>query len=156
MSGRAHEPATERLSKDEARQRVQATGLRATAPRVAVYQLLLETERPLSHSEVVAQLASPDWDQATIYRNLLKLVEANLAWVASHVGGVARYEARREHDEPHYHPHFSCRSCGAVECLPEARLAAAVDKRWREAVAEAELQLVGECPTCRAAPSFTR
>ncbi|MBP7686139.1 MAG: transcriptional repressor, partial [Deltaproteobacteria bacterium] len=76
----------ERVSKDEVRRRVQASGLRATAPRVAVYQLLLETDRPLSHTEVVTQLASPDWDQATIYRNLLKLVEAELAWVASHVG----------------------------------------------------------------------
>jgi Fur family ferric uptake transcriptional regulator len=141
--------STKKLAKDEVRRRVQASGLRATAPRVAVYTLLLETERPLSHTEVVAQLASPDWDQATIYRNLLKLVEADLAWVASHVGGVARYEARGQHDEPHYHPHFSCRTCGSVECLPEARLAAALDRRWREALADAELQLLGECPSCR-------
>ena len=144
-----HRHSVEAVSKDEVRRRVQASGLRATAPRVAVYQLLLETERPLSHTEVVAQLASPDWDQATIYRNLLKLVEAELAWVASHVGGVARYEARKANDEPHYHPHFSCRACGAVECLPEARLAASVDRHWREALADAELQLVGTCPSCR-------
>ena len=142
--------APERLSKDELRRRLQASGLRATAPRVAVYQLLLETERALSHTEVVAALASPDWDQATIYRNLLKLVEAELAWVASHVGGVARYEARQQDEAPHYHPHFSCRKCGAVECLPEARLAASVDRHWREALADAELQPVGTCPGCRA------
>lgn len=139
----------ERVSKDEVRRRVQAAGLRATAPRVAVYQLLLESERPLSHTEVVAQLSSPDWDQATIYRNLLKLVEAELAWVASHVGGVARYAPRKANDEPHYHPHFSCRTCGTVECLPEARLVATVERRWREALADAELQLVGQCPSCR-------
>ncbi|MCA9579030.1 MAG: transcriptional repressor [Polyangiales bacterium] len=139
----------QRVSKSEVRSRVQAAGLRATAPRVAVYQLLLESPRPLSHGEVVTQLASPDWDQATIYRNLLKLVEAQLAWVASHVGGVARYAARHGDEEPHYHPHFSCRTCGAVECLPKARLASPVDPRWREALADAELQLVGECPSCR-------
>lgn len=142
--------ASDGTSKDDVRRRVQASGLRATAPRVAVYQLLLETERPLSHTEVVSALASPDWDQATIYRNLLKLVEAELLWVASNVGGVARYEARKKNEEPHYHPHFSCRACGDVTCLPEARLAASVDRDWREALADAELQLVGTCPSCRA------
>jgi Fur family ferric uptake transcriptional regulator len=140
----------ERVSTDEVRRRVQAAGLRATTPRVAVYQLLLESSRPLSHTEVVAKLNSPDWDQATIYRNLLKLVEAELAWVASHVGGVARYSPRTADDLPHYHPHFSCRTCGNVECLPEARLVAMVAESWREALAAAELQLVGQCPSCRA------
>jgi Fur family transcriptional regulator, ferric uptake regulator len=143
------------LTRDEAKRRVHEAGLRATAPRLAVLRLLATAARPLSHSEVVASIGNDDWDQATLYRNLLKLVEAELARVASHVGGIARYEFRGEDDGPHLHPHFSCRSCGMVECLPEAKLAGPVERSWHPSLAEAELQLVGDCPSCRAGTAQT-
>ena len=146
------------FSRDEAKQRIHEAGLRATAPRVAVLRLLAITDKPLSHTEVVEAIGSEDWDQATIYRNLLKLVEVDLARVASKVGGVARYEARGDDDSPHLHPHFSCRSCGSVECLPEAKLTGPVDRRWNRSLEASELQLIGECPDCLAAqrPSKAR
>lgn len=137
------------LSRDEAKRWVQEAGLRATAPRVAVLRLLAKSERPLSHSEVVEAIGNAEWDQATLYRNLVKLVEADLARVASRVGGIARYEVRGEDDGPHLHPHFSCRACGGVACLPEVKLIGPVARTWRRPLAEAELQLVGECPKCR-------
>lgn len=137
------------ITRDEAKRRVHEAGLRATAPRVAVLCLLARAERPLSHSDVVAAIGSDQWDQATLYRNLIKLVDAQLARVASHVGGIARYEIRGADEGPHLHPHFSCSSCGGVECLPEARLTGPIDRDWHPSLAEAELQLVGKCPTCR-------
>jgi len=136
------------LTRDEAKRRIHEAGLRATAPRVAVLRLLERSRKPLSHSEVVEAIGRGDWDQATLYRNLIKLVEADLARVANQVGGIARYEARGEDDSPHLHPHFSCRSCGEVECLPEATLAGTVDRRWHRSLAGSELQLIGECPDC--------
>lgn len=102
----------------------------------------------MSHGEVVDAIGGQEWDQATLYRNLLKLVEAKLARVASRVGGVARYVAAAENEGPHLHPHFSCRSCGTVECLPEAALGGPIDPRWHRSLAESELQLLGECPDC--------
>ena len=141
----------ENLSRDEAKQRIREAGLRATAPRVAVLRLLNATDRPLSHTEVVHAIGSHDWDQATLYRNLVKLVDVELARVASKVGGVARYEARSKSDGPHLHPHFSCRTCGSVECLPQAKLSGRVDHRWNQSLETSELQLIGECPDCLAA-----
>ena len=138
------------MTKDDARQLVRDAGLRATAPRIAVLQLLSRADKPMSHSEVVDAIGTADWDQATLYRNLVKLVEADLARVASKVAGVSRYEARGDDDEPHLHPHFSCRVCGDVVCLPEARLAGTVDRKWRKSVATSELELIGECPKCLA------
>ena len=139
-----------RLTRDEAKRRIHEAGLRATAPRVAVLRLLSATDRPLSHSEVVQAIGSDDWDQATVYRNLIKLVDAELARVASKVGGIARYQAREAGDSPHRHPHFSCRTCGAVECLPEAELSGPIDRRWSRSLETSELQLIGECPDCLA------
>lgn len=136
------------LSREDAKKLVRDAGLRATAPRLAVLRLLTASDKPLSHSEVVEVIGSGDWDQATLYRNLLKLVEANLARVASNVGGVTRYASQGEDESPHLHPHFSCRLCGTVECLPEAKLVGPVELAWHRSLAEAELQLVGDCPRC--------
>ena len=139
------------LSRDDAKQQIREVGLRATAPRVAVLRLLTVAEKPLSHTEVIEAIGTDDWDQATLYRNLLKLVEADLARVASKVGGVTRYEARGDDDSPHLHPHFSCRTCRTVECLPEAKLAGPVDRRWYQSLKTSEMQLIGDCPDCLAA-----
>lgn len=139
------------LTRDEARQRIHDAGLRATAPRVAVLRLLCSTDKPLSHSEVVKAIDSEDWDQATLYRNLVKLVDVELARVASKVGGVARYEAREAGEGPHLHPHFSCRTCGSVACLPDTKLSGSIDRRWTQSLRTSELQLIGECPDCLAA-----
>lgn len=141
----------ESMTRDEARQRIHEAGLRATAPRVAVLRLLNQTDRPLSHSEVVEAIGTHDWDQATVYRNLVKLVDVELARVASKVGGVARYEARGEGEAPHVHPHFWCKTCGSVECLPKMKLTGSVDRRWSRSLEASELQLIGECPECLAA-----
>jgi len=135
--------------REEARRVLQDAGLRATAPRVAVLLHLWESARPVSHSEVVEHLGGGEWDQATLYRNLVKLVEAQLARVASQVGGVTRYAASRTQNEPHVHPHFACSDCGHVTCLPEARVHLPAEVGWHEALREAELQLVGRCPNCR-------
>jgi Fur family transcriptional regulator, ferric uptake regulator len=141
------------LSREEAKRLMHEAGLRATAPRVAVLRLLAGSTRPLSHSEVLEAVGVADWDQATLYRNLIKLVEVNLARVASTAGGIARYEARGEDDGPHLHPHFSCKSCGSVECLPGATLSSPIDKSWHRSLEEAELQIIGECPSCRSKPN---
>ena len=136
------------ISRDEAKERIREAGLRATAPRVAVLLLLVKTTKPLSHSEVVDALGSDEWDPSTLYRNLQKLEEVGLARIASQVGGVTRYEARAEDEGPHLHPHFSCKICGAVECLPTATLAGPIARAWHQSIRGAELQLIGECPTC--------
>ncbi len=139
-----------RLSRDEAKRRVREAGLRATSPRVAVLQLLVAESRPLSHSEVVERLSGRDWDQATLFRNLVKLAEVGLAKVVSRAGGISRYTASEGGDDTHVHPHFSCQSCGAVDCLPGLSIQLPKDGAWRDAIRDAELQVVGTCPDCRA------
>jgi Fur family ferric uptake transcriptional regulator len=139
------------LSLDEAKRRLHEAGIRATAPRVAVLRLLSSATRPLSHTEVVDAIGSEHWDQATLYRNLVKLVEVQLARVVSKVGGVARYRARGDDDSPHLHPHFCCQTCGEVACLPEAKLTGPVDRRWHRSLETSEMQLIGYCPDCLAA-----
>lgn len=145
-----------KLSREEGKRILHEVGLRATAPRVAVLRLLTDSARPLSHAEVVSGIGTDDWDAATLYRNLIKLDEAGLARVASQVGGVTRFEAQTHGAPAHVHPHFACRDCGDVICLHDARLTMPKDEAWREALMDADLQVVGQCPTCRTAPKKKR
>jgi len=133
-----------------------ALGLRVTGPRVAVLALLRHAGRPLSHGEVAEELGTLDWDRATIFRNLVKLCEVGLVRVSSHAGGLTRYEAIREHGHEHLHAHFSCNRCGRVECLAGAELPLLADLGWREAVRDAEVQVLGTCPTCRQHDGLTQ
>ncbi len=145
-----------KLSREAGRQLLHDAGLRATAPRVAVLRLLAESPRPLSHAEVVDTIGTDDWDAATLYRNLIKLDEVGLARVASRVGGVTRFEAQ-EHGAPaHVHPHFACRDCGDVTCLHDAKLTIPKNDAWRQALLDADLQVVGQCPECRDGPKRKR
>lgn len=138
-----------KLSREEGRRRLHEAGLRATAPRVAVLRLLHSSNKPLSHAEVVKRIGTEEWDAATLYRNLIKLDEVGLARVASQVGGITRFEAQEHGAPPHIHPHFACRDCGDVTCLHDAKLTIPAKSQWRDALLDADLQVVGQCPSCR-------
>ncbi|MEM8960232.1 MAG: Fur family transcriptional regulator [Acidobacteriota bacterium] len=142
-----------KITKDEARQRLQESGLRVTAPRMAVLCVLAEAENPLSHTEVLERLGDADWDPATIYRNLVKLRDAGIAPVVCRVEGISRYALAQEGDDGHRHAHFHCDDCGRVERLPPDFTASmSIDGPWAESVRNATVQLFGECPECRVQP----
>lgn len=137
------------MKKEELKKILREAGLRSTAPRVAVLQLLQKAGRPMSHGEVLEELGNDDWDQATLFRNLQKLEEVGLIRLASRVGGVSRYEYIIPGEEEHHHPHFVCGDCGKVSCLPSEAVSLHVEKPWEDLLAESELQIVGKCSSCR-------
>ncbi|NVB37015.1 transcriptional repressor [Pseudenhygromyxa sp. WMMC2535] len=138
------------ITKDEARALLRERELRATGPRIAVLCVLAVSERPLSHSDVLAELGDTDWDPATIYRNLVKLRDAGLAPV-SRVDGIDRYAFMREDGDEHHHPHFVCEDCGRVACLPAALTESlSMEGPWADSIKQAVVQLRGECPDCLA------
>lgn len=141
---------------EEIRDKIRAAGLRITPSRVAVVGLLLRAKRALSCAEVVEELGEKEGDPATVFRNLIKLEEKGLAQVTSRIGGVARYEAALPGDEPHVHPHFACRDCGVVSCIKGASLRLPPEVNWQVALKDADLQLVGRCPSCRGEPKRAR
>jgi len=112
--------------------RLRSSGLRVTAAREAVYSCLEHCDAPLSHADVVEALNAESFDRATLYRNLIDLVEAKLV-TRQHFGdhvwrfSLVPHDAfHHEHDEskacceaanPHrYHPHYICDTCHSVRC----------------------------------------
>jgi Fur family ferric uptake transcriptional regulator len=131
------------------KKKIRDLGLRVTAPRLAVLRALADADRPLSHAEVVTLLGDDiGWDRATVYRNLVALVGVNLVRVASHAGGITRYELARESDAECNHPHFVCDDCGIVSCLPGTEIVPPKKGQWSKAMKAAEVQFVGRCPSC--------
>jgi Fur family ferric uptake transcriptional regulator len=132
----------------ETKKKIRDLGLRVTAPRLAVLGILGEAERPLSHAEVVARLGDEiAWDRATVYRNLIALVGVSLVRVASHAGGICRYEIATD-TKNCAHPHFLCDDCGIVSCLPETEVVTPKKTKWSKSLKAAEVQFVGRCPSC--------
>ncbi|MGE0400281.1 MAG: Fur family transcriptional regulator [Kofleriaceae bacterium] len=124
-------------------------GLRATSSRLAVLGYLQEhAVQPMSHAEIAAKLSPGPWDPATIYRNLLDLVEVGLARRTDVGDHVWRFELINA-DHKDGHPHFVCTECGVIECLPEMQLVLPRSKTPRAVRhRKVELQLRGLCDSC--------
>ena len=62
----------------EFRAAIRNAGLRCTASRLAVLELLGRAESPLSHAELADDLMPLGFDKATVFRNLIDLTDVNL------------------------------------------------------------------------------
>lgn len=137
------------ITRDKAREILHESGLRATAPRLAVLRVLAESEGPLSCTDVLARLGDTDWDPATVFRNLVKLRDAGVAPVVARAEGIDRYALTAPEDDGHSHPHFVCEDCGRVACLPvELTASMSVDGPWALSVERASVEMRGHCPDC--------
>lgn len=134
----------------DTRQRIRDAGLRATAPRTAVLRFFSGANKPISHTELVNALSETQGDQATLYRTLKTFQGNGLLRIVSKVEGIARYELASEIGGPqHVHPHFVCKICGIVSCLPETTVITTINEQWKELLKSCELQFVGMCIPCR-------
>jgi Fur family ferric uptake transcriptional regulator len=130
---------------DELRDEIRAHKLRATPSRIAVLELLHASVQPISHADVADKLASLGVDPATLYRNLVDLVEAGLARRADHGDHVWRFALVRD---THGHPHFVCTSCGTMQCLPAMRVTLPAKAPRAVKRHEIEVHVRGVCDAC--------
>jgi Fur family ferric uptake transcriptional regulator len=140
-------------AENDTRRRLNAAGLRATRPRVAVFDALREVAGHHSVEDVIGLLAARGQrvSRMSVYNVVTDLVGAHLVMRADVGPGRALYEVADA-----WHHHFVCRRCGAVEdvacvagrkpCLePPHTLDAAVD--------EARVIFRGLCARCGLAAS---
>ncbi len=130
--------------------RLRADGGRVTTGRRAIVRALLTGPDHHVTAEDVAQLAQaeqPDVHLSTVYRTLEALERVGVVDRTTLGGGGAVF-----HLTDHVHHHLVCDACGGVTEIPEellASLAAAIDERYRFAVATSALVLSGRCAACR-------
>jgi Fur family ferric uptake transcriptional regulator len=132
----------------EIRSGLRAAGIRSTAARVAVLEVLHRLETPVSHAELAAHAELAGFDRATVYRNLVDLADAGLLSRTDLGDHVWRFELK---DEPHTdsgeHPHFVCNDCGSVACLDDVTIEIK-PKAARLKHAVTEILLKGTCDRC--------
>jgi Fur family ferric uptake transcriptional regulator len=140
-------PRAARIDVTQLKERIRASGLKWTAARGAVLDFLSDTERPLSHSEIVDSVGARGFDRATVYRNLIDLTAAGLLTRTDLGDHVWRFEVR-DPDEAGVHPHFICTSCGVVSCLPESVVATKGMAARANVGSISEVLLKGACTAC--------
>ncbi len=134
------------------RAELHGAGLRATPARLGVLEVLRAQSAPMSHSEVASLLSGRGWDRATVFRNLITLVEAGFVRRTDLGDHVWRFEALGEgDDEPHEHAHFLCTGCGEVSCMPglELRLPRGIQVPHSVRAQAVDVKLQGLCDACR-------
>jgi Fur family transcriptional regulator, ferric uptake regulator len=140
---------------DEAlRAKLRGAGLRATPARVAVLGVLRDGGSPMTHGEVADRLDGRGWDRATIFRNLVALVDAGFVRRTDVGDHVWRFERLAEDGDGqptgHEHAHFLCTGCGEVTCMPELELKLPRGGQVPQSVRSrsVEVQLRGLCDEC--------
>lgn len=130
-------------------------GGRVTRTRVAVVDVLGDSDHPLTHDEVAAALTSGGvvHDRVTLYRALDWLVAQGLAHRVAGSDRAWRYGLVRQ--AAHHHAHFHCDRCGHVFCLENLQPAFALALPGGYQLERAELILHGACPACQGEPAVT-
>ena len=125
-------------------------GLRRTEPRIAVLRRLGAARAPLAHRDLVRMLAHLGFDRATLYRNLMDLVDAGLA-IRRDIGHLWRFQLLSAEADGPPRAHFVCTECGAISPLPEEAVRVVRVRGTPRSLArrEVEVEVRGRCDGCR-------
>jgi Fur family ferric uptake transcriptional regulator len=135
-------------SSNDTSDRLRNAGLRATQPRVLVYEALATAGGHRSVDEIVSLIRErgDDVTRTSVYNVVADLQAAGLAMCADTGPGRALYEVGDT-----WHHHFVCRVCGSIEDIPCVR----GEKPCLEApsgfggtVDEAQVIFRGVCEAC--------
>lgn len=129
---------------------IRGAGLRCTAPRVAVLDLLHRTVGPATRNDLAAALMPLGFDGATVYRNLRDLTAVSMVVCVDLGDHVRRYELRPAGTAAG-HPHFVCTICGAISCLTSGDVKVTVRRAARQRLQVADVAhfvLHGICDGC--------
>jgi Fur family ferric uptake transcriptional regulator len=134
---------------DDARGLLRAAGMRVTASRIAVLEVL--GEHPHATADAVAKLVGRrlgSVSKQAVYDVLAACTTAGLVRRIEPAGSAARFETRTGDN----HHHLVCRRCGRtqdVDCTVGARPCLAPGDDAGFAVDEAEVVFWGLCPDCQ-------
>ena len=133
-------------SSEDALDMIRKGGLRATAARVSVLNVLLSADHALSHSEIeqAVEKTHDMIERVTLYRVLDWLVNNKFAHKVVGADRVWRFNATLTAD----HAHFNCTHCGQIYCLENLTPAVALTMPKGFKLQHADVSVQGLCPSC--------
>jgi Fur family transcriptional regulator, ferric uptake regulator len=101
-------------------------GLSRTSQRMAVLKVMIQADGPLSVGEVLKRIdMAQRINKVTVYRILSSFKEKGIIRELPTDQGINLYEMACLHNP--VHPHFYCKTCRTMSCLPPLPLPRALD-----------------------------
>ncbi len=128
-----------------------AAGVGATPNRLCVLEVVGANTGPLAAREIFDTVRRTGGiNRVTVYRILDLLVEKGLL---DRIKGGGRSYVYGLAPNPHHpaHPHFFCRSCGALQCLQPGSLKVdlkAITRSFAGEIQGVEVRVDGVCRSC--------
>ncbi|MBF0541990.1 MAG: transcriptional repressor [Nitrospirae bacterium] len=125
--------------------------LRMTNQRNLILKMFLSTEKHVSSDDLYSLIRKQDntIGQATVYRTLKLLAEAEIATIVEFGDGVARYEHIYLHQ---HHDHLICEGCNIhIEVVDDdiERLQVRLAKKYGFTLTSHKMYLYGKCEKCQ-------
>ena len=101
-------------------------GLSQTVQRVAVLGVMIDANRPLSAGDILKKIdPAQKINRVTVYRILSSFRESRIIRELPTDQGTNLYEMACRHNP--IHPHFYCKTCRRMSCLPPVTLSQALE-----------------------------
>ena len=130
---------------------LERAGLSKTSQRVAVLTALVHAETPLSARDILARVSGGGRiNRVTVYRILASFKAGGIIRELATDHGENFFEMACRHNPAH--PHFYCRSCRSLACLPSAGNQERWIREYREAdeaIETVAIHFTGLCRRCR-------
>lgn len=98
-------------------------GVKPTSNRILVTRALMESESPLSLTELETELET--MDKSSVFRVLSLLLAHGAVHAVEDGRGIAKYEiceADGDYTPEHFHAHFYCEHCQRTFCLDNIKV----------------------------------
>lgn len=122
--------------------------LRQTHPRLAILEVLMEADGPITQQQITDSLSESAPDKVTIYRVLKCLMEKEIVHKAFVKKRTAFFELAHNCSKTQCHPHFTCTSCGKTFCIKNAKIPLAEINEEGFIITHQKVALEGLCPEC--------
>ena len=131
----------------EIAEKLEHKGVKPTANRMLVYQVMMDQHRPLCLRDLEDELVT--MDRSSIFRTLTLFLKHDVIHAFEDGRGVEHYELCRHDDEDHTgsHVHFYCESCGRTYCIEQVSLPS-VHLPEEYSVHSMSFVVKGVCPEC--------
>lgn len=134
----------------DCKQELRSADLKATPARLAILQLLEDTQTPLDTATIINFLNKKNikTDQATVFRIINMFTDKGLTRQIQLNEGKFRYELSSKPD----HHHFICEKCGAIEDISDCnieKLEKEIAQKKNLLVKRHSLEFFGVCSLCQ-------
>lgn len=141
-----------KLTQNEILEAIKDSGLKNTPHRFEILNRIVKAKTPIAVTKLIDDLQKKiDIDQATIYRNLLSLVEAGLIRRYDYNHGHAHYEFNKEGENVVYQ--MVCSNCETIERMKADFLEDSVKKMIKKSkkfktTTNVNVEVYGLCKGC--------